>query len=892
MPETEAIIADFAAQLQAISTRFAGRPWDELAHLWAIALERERIVTVAYRRDIIESRLSRMPLPDDVRLAIARAIRWAWRDEERHALWIRGALLQRGRRRERARAWLTSAEGAIAGWASSRQHHHRWREAPVRRSVAEVLKLGGALTGRIPPVIRQELRWQPFRDFCAFNVAAEMTAALGWARMAEVGQGVCEPTDVAAFLQMEQDERRHAALFDLLARSLGPDDRLLPNVTCQDLLEAIGSVGQRFLSQPRAEDRAWDNPLGKGGVVHVGHASTVDGGPDLLRRLLDDAGLSDRLEGIRRARSRAPQVAIKAAFMMAVADRSPAVSPDLLRALVHRLIALGAQVTVLESGNLYDRFFDKRSVAEVAAWLGIGDLPILDALDDQAPHDYARGLGPSTLCRAWRDADLRVAFGKLRGHPTTVAMLGLDALGGLGHRHDSFLFGDRKVDWETALLMTLDAAPPDLTLVDAFDAVPDGLLGMLGSSAPRQPLRLYASVDAVALDTVLARHLGADPTDDRMLVAAALDWFGDPRARTVVHGPDMPLPGWRRPARTLRTATLSRLALPIYQHASRRGALFLPEPHPAFQERQRPSPPYRALRRAIRRLVEDRPDAAESLLPVDSLVVRGRRVRFARVGSGAPIVLVHGYPETLQIWSRLAPRLPGHTAIAFDWPGLGYSDPWPGGKDPSALADQLLEILDALGLSRVALVGADMGAQPALCLAARAPERVTGVAVLPSLLFGDGPTSPEIAVMRRTGLAGVAFGLAPEIVYRRCLRTFLPRGVRLPEALHIDMHDAFLEPAVRRHLAAMCDAYEGALPTLPAQFARVEAPVLAMWPADEVHFPRVHGERLVATAPHARLIDLPDGGHWAAWTRPDEVAAALLPFPAPAPEPGICCCAA
>ena len=50
----------------------------------------------------------------------------------------------------------------------------------------------------------------------------------------------------------------------------------------------------------------------------------------------------------------------------------------------------------------------------------------------------------------------------------------------------------------------------------------------------------------------------------------------------------------------------------------------------------------------------------------------GRQLRVARIGSGPPLVLLHGYPDNLQIWSELALRLADKfEVIAFDWPGMG-----------------------------------------------------------------------------------------------------------------------------------------------------------------------------------------------------------------------------
>src|SRR5438876_3608016 len=109
----------------------------------------------------------------------------------------------------------------------------------------------------------------------------------------------------------------------------------------------------------------------------------------------------------------------------------------------------------------------------------------------------------------------------------------------------------------------------------------------------------------------------------------------------------------------------------------------------------------------------------------------GRRLRVARLGQGPPLALLHGYPDNLQIWCELAPRLADRfTVIAFDWPGMGYSDAWPGGTTPTHQANRLLALLDVWQLERVTLVGMDMGGQPALAFAALHPDRMERLVVM------------------------------------------------------------------------------------------------------------------------------------------------------------------
>src|SRR5262249_54681009 len=155
----------------------------------------------------------------------------------------------------------------------------------------------------------------------------------------------------------------------------------------------------------------------------------------------------------------------------------------------------------------------------------------------------------------------------------------------------------------------------------------------------------------------------------------------------------------------------------------------------------------------------------------------GKRLRVARLGSGPPLVLLHGYPDNLQIWCELAPRLAArHEVIAFDWPGMARSDAWPGGTTPQHLAERLWTRLDAWRTDRGGLVGMDMGGQPALALAALLPERTRQVVVMNSLVFGEEATSWEISIPRKFGWNRFILRHLPGVGFRRGGRAGPPRG--------------------------------------------------------------------------------------------------------------------
>ncbi len=258
---------------------------------------------------------------------------------------------------------------------------------------------------------------------------------------------------------------------------------------------------------------------------------------------------------------------------------------------------------------------------------------------------------------------------------------------------------------------------------------------------------------------------------------------------------------------------------------------------------------------------------------------QGRSLRIARLGSGPPIVLLHGYPENLQIWCRLAPHLAAKfEVIAFDWPGQGYSDEWPGGASPELLAERLRLILDELNIHKPTLVGMDMGGQPALAFAARFPEQISQLVVMNSLMFGDEKTSWEINLLRRFGFNRFALRYLPRIIFWRSESTFLPRGSRLDAALRRDFWEAFRKPMVRQFISKMCAGYQGILPRLPKLYEKITCPTLVLWGECDKHFPPVQAERLQRTIPGAQLHLIPGGTHWMVLEQEHEIAATIGRF--------------
>lgn len=117
----------------------------------------------------------------------------------------------------------------------------------------------------------------------------------------------------------------------------------------------------------------------------------------------------------------------------------------------------------------------------------------------------------------------------------------------------------------------------------------------------------------------------------------------------------------------------------------------------------------------------------------------------ARRGDGPrALLLLHGWPEFWFTWEPLMGRLAarGFATLAPDLRGFGESekpDPGPSDRATAAVhADDLLALLDALGLDRVGVVAHDVGAIVTQVLARRAPERFAGLALFDTPYPGMG----------------------------------------------------------------------------------------------------------------------------------------------------------
>ena len=281
------------------------------------------------------------------------------------------------------------------------------------------------------------------------------------------------------------------------------------------------------------------------------------------------------------------------------------------------------------------------------------------------------------------------------------------------------------------------------------------------------------------------------------------------------------------------------------------------------------------------------------------IATNGLSLNVLRAGQGAPLILLHGFPQNHRAWARVAPTFARHfDVIVPDLRGYGESDAPP--DDPAhttyskrTMAQDILGLMDALGLPRAHILAHDRGARVAYRLAFDHPARVDRLGLIEILPTADYWRAMDAGfamtlwhwpfLAQPAPLPETLIGAAPQ-AFLDLLMTRWTLAKSLagfpPEAL-ASYRAQMADPA---RLAAMCADYRAGATrdrahdeaTLAAGH-RLTAPLHVLWA--ETGFPARAGDPLAAWGRWAQHVtgSTCQSGHFVMDEAPEAVLSAFFP---------------
>jgi 3-oxoadipate enol-lactonase len=237
---------------------------------------------------------------------------------------------------------------------------------------------------------------------------------------------------------------------------------------------------------------------------------------------------------------------------------------------------------------------------------------------------------------------------------------------------------------------------------------------------------------------------------------------------------------------------------------------------------------------------------------------------YDETGEGPPLVLLHEGVVDSRIWARVLPLLAErHRVIRYDQRGFGRS-PRPDG--PYSLVDDLVAVLDAVGVERGALAGASRGGNISLATAVERPGRISALILLGSALPGAqldvGWTPEQIARWERAEADNDWPAMAE-----------LDMEVWAPMGADPELRAMFVENAV------WSNSEDPATDEPVAErVGGITPPTLVITGGRDVRGINEIGDRLAREIPDARPAVIEEADHMIPWRAPEELSQLMLDF--------------
>jgi 3-oxoadipate enol-lactonase len=226
-------------------------------------------------------------------------------------------------------------------------------------------------------------------------------------------------------------------------------------------------------------------------------------------------------------------------------------------------------------------------------------------------------------------------------------------------------------------------------------------------------------------------------------------------------------------------------------------------------------------------------------------------------GDGVPLVLIHGFPLNRTIWAAQVKGLAGAArVIAPDLRGFGETTDVPEDPAITGYADDVRDLLDALGVERAVIGGVSMGGYVALAFGRKFPKRMLGLILVDTRAGAD---SSEARVARDNaaslaksrGASAIAVEMLPKMITAESMR-----GDDALRSTLLDIMSSQPVPAIVAALRALRDR-----PDASSSLAKIAVPTLVICGSQDTLIPPAESVALKEGIRGAQLVKIGNAAH-------------------------------
>jgi len=233
--------------------------------------------------------------------------------------------------------------------------------------------------------------------------------------------------------------------------------------------------------------------------------------------------------------------------------------------------------------------------------------------------------------------------------------------------------------------------------------------------------------------------------------------------------------------------------------------------------------------------------------------INGVRLNYEVTGDGEPIVLITGFAGAIAFWNGMLPLLNGYKVITLDNRGAGMTE-YKGQFDIDDMADDVVALLDHLGIFKAHILGWSMGTTISHRLALRHPERISTLTFVSPYSKRPARSSYVMNAAIRAVREGVDFDVFSMVLNAFCFgeSTFTSKEkknskLKLPTPMPIE--------GIADQMKIV-DAYDGR-----STIKDIPFPTLVIHGDEDIMVPHWIGETIAANIRGSRFITIPGAGH-------------------------------